>query len=246
MERTINAELPPPPDWLAARYPAASSGLRGYASLLASEGVVRGLIGPREVPRLWERHVLNCAVVADLLPPNAVVVDLGSGAGLPGIPLALVRPDAVVHLVEPLARRTAFLLEAVDSLDLSGRVVVHRGRAQDGTVVGLGGPNDQKPLMDLPLADVTTSRAVAALDVLAAWSLPVTRVGGQVLALKGDQAAEEIPAAREVITAWGGGEPDVLTVGAPDLDPPTTVVRIPRMADRHPVGRPLPKRRRRD
>lgn len=235
-----------PPAWVARRFPDAQVGLQAYADLLASEGVVRGLIGPREVPRLWERHILNCAVAAEPLPRNAVVVDLGSGAGLPGIPMALVRPDLQVHLVEPLARRVAFLHEAVVELGLTGRVHVHRGRAQGGTVVGLEGPYDQKPLPDLPAADVVTSRAVAALEVLADWCLPLARVGGEVLALKGDQADAEIPAAGPVIAAWGGADPELLTVGAPDLDPPTTLVRIRRISDAQPAQRPLPKRRTRD
>ena len=244
MEQSTTAG--PPPAWLAQRFPEAQSSLQSYADLLASEGVVRGLIGPREVPRLWERHILNCAVVADLIPQGAVVVDLGSGAGLPGIPMALVRPDLQVHLVEPLARRVAFLHEAVAALGLTGRVHVHRGRAQDGTVVGLEGPHDQKPLPGLPPADVVTSRAVAALDVLADWCLPLTRVGGEVLALKGDQVDAEFPGSAGVIARWGGADPEILTVGAPDLDPPTILVRIRRVSPAQPGGRPLPKRRRRD
>ena len=127
--------------------------LRQFADFVATAGVERGLVGPREVPRIWERHILNCAVVADLIPHGATVVDVGSGAGLPGLVLAIVRPDLEVHLIEPLLRRTQFLTEAVDLLGLvPARVMVHRGRAHEFTLA----------------ADVVTSRAVAALDVLTA------------------------------------------------------------------------------
>src|SRR5690349_12658888 len=131
-----------------------------YAELLCTDGVVRGLIGPREAPRIWERHMLNCAVVADLIPTGASVVDVGSGAGLPGMVLAVVRPDLAVTLIEPLARRTAFLTEAVAALGLD-RTTVVRARAEE--CVG-----------KLPGADVVTARAVAPLDRLAGWCLPLT------------------------------------------------------------------------
>ncbi len=176
-----------------------------YVRLLATEGTVRGLIGPREVPRLWDRHLLNSVALAPLVPAGARVVDVGSGAGLPGIPLALVRPDLTITLLEPLARRVTFLDECVDALGL-GRVSVVRGRAEEGPVRrSLGG------------ADVVTARAVAPLEKLAGWCLPLLRPGGQLLALKGSSAAEELAAA---------GLPDaVLTeVG----DPPATVVVVTR------------------
>ena len=187
--------------------------LRQFAEFIATAGVERGLVGPREVPRIWERHILNCAVVAELIPAGASVVDVGSGAGLPGVVLAIVRPDLQLHLVEPLLRRVTFLNEAVELLGLSSRVHVHRGRANE---------------VDLR-ADVVTSRAVAALDVLTQWSLPLVRVGGQMLAMKGSSAAEELASARQAITKAGGDAGELLHVGMAVLDPPTTVVRIYRV-----------------
>jgi 16S rRNA (guanine527-N7)-methyltransferase len=201
-------------DRLATRYPAAADGLARYVALLAGPGVERGLIGPRETDRLWSRHVANCAVLEELVAPQARVGDVGSGAGLPGIPLALVRTDLRVTLVEPLLRRATFLTEALDELGLSDRVVVLRGRAEEQR--------------DLDL-DVVTARAVAALDKLAGWSLPLVRVGGELLALKGSSAAEEVEAAQGALERLGGGQAEVLQCGHEVVDPPTTVVRVVRL-----------------
>ncbi|MFC6239706.1 16S rRNA (guanine(527)-N(7))-methyltransferase RsmG [Longivirga aurantiaca] len=198
---------------LAERYPAAAAGLAAYADLLAGDGVVRGLIGPRETARLWSRHVANCAVLEELVPQGSSVADVGSGAGLPGLPLALVRPDLSVVLVEPLLRRATFLSEAVEALGLAGRVEVLRGRAED---VSLS-------------VDVVTARAVAPLDRLAGWTLPHARAGGVLLALKGEGAAEEVAASLVALEKVGGGNAEVLTCGAGVVDPPTTVVRVVRM-----------------
>jgi 16S rRNA (guanine527-N7)-methyltransferase len=213
---------------LAARYPAAAEGLAGYVALLAGPGVERGLIGPRETDRLWSRHVANCAVLEELVAPDARVGDVGSGAGLPGIPLALVRPDLRVVLVEPLLRRATFLTEAVDQLGLAERVEVLRGRAEDQRDLGL---------------DVVTARAVAALDKLAGWSLPLVRVGGELLALKGSTAADEVEAAHDALERIGGGQAEVLQCGHGVVDPPTTVVRVVRLRpDRRRRGtRPTPE-----
>jgi 16S rRNA (guanine527-N7)-methyltransferase len=186
-----------------------------YADLLAGDGVVRGLIGPREAPRIWDRHLLNCAVVAAFVPDGASVTDVGSGAGLPGIVLALARPDLTVVLVEPMARRTAFLEEAVAALDLGERVSVVRGRAEE-----LAGR--------LALALVVTARAVAPLDRLAAWCLPLTSVGGRVLAVKGASALDEVVAHRAAVARLGGGSPVVHQAGVDLLPEPTTVVEIVR------------------
>jgi 16S rRNA (guanine527-N7)-methyltransferase len=195
-----------------------------YAELLVTEGVVRGLIGPREAPRIWDRHVLNCAAVAELIPQDARVIDVGSGAGLPGIVLAVARPDLSVILVEPLARRTAFLSEAVAALGLT-RTTIVRARAEECTP-GRGSPH-------LGLADVVTARAVASLDKLAAWCLPLVAEGGRVLALKGDTVANEVAAHRDAIERLGGESPVIHQCGQGLLRPPTIVVDIVR---RHVAG----------
>ncbi|GGQ45756.1 16S rRNA (guanine(527)-N(7))-methyltransferase RsmG [Couchioplanes azureus] len=190
-----------------------------YAELLATDGVVRGLIGPREAPRLWERHLINCGVMSEIIPIGASVIDVGSGAGLPGIVLAVARPDLTITLVEPLARRTAFLSEAVTALGLDATVTVVRGRAEDLA----GGPPAP--------ADVVTARAVAPLDRLAGWCLPLAAVGGRLLALKGASADEEVAEHRAAVARLGGGEPVVRTCGAGLIDPPSTVVEIVRERD---------------
>lgn len=199
---------------LRARYPDAADGLARYVELLATDGVVRGLIGPRETGRLWSRHVANCAVLEELVPADARVADVGSGAGLPGLPLALVRPDLHVVLVEPLLRRATFLTEAVAELGLEGRVEVLRGRAEDQGGLGV---------------DVVTARAVAPLDRLAGWTLPLVRVEGILLALKGEGAADEVLASQQALEKVGGGRAEVLVCGVDVVEPPTTVVRVVRV-----------------
>jgi 16S rRNA (guanine527-N7)-methyltransferase len=184
-----------------------------YADLLATDGVVRGLIGPREAPRIWDRHLLNCAAMAELIPSGASVVDVGSGAGLPGIVLAVARPDLSVVLVEPLARRIAFLAEVVPALGLDRSVTVIRGRAEE-----LG--------ETLTPADVVTARAVAPLDRLVGWCLPLAALGGRLLALKGASAADEVAEHRDAIGRLGGSTPVVRLCGVDVIDPPTTVVEI--------------------
>jgi 16S rRNA (guanine527-N7)-methyltransferase len=186
-----------------------------YAQLLATEGTVRGLIGPHEVPRLWERHLLNSAVVGELLPAGARVVDVGSGAGLPGIPIALVRPDVDMTLLEPLARRVAFLEECRDRLGLP--VTVRRGRAEEGPV-----------RRDLGGVDTVTARAVAPLDRLAGWCLPLLRPGGTLLAVKGETAEDELAAAGPALRRAGAGSARVVRCGVGTVDPPSTVVAVTR------------------
>ncbi len=202
--------LPAPPQ-AQTIFGAALPAAERYTSFLAGPGVERGLIGPREVERLWERHVLNCAVLAELIPPSAEVIDVGSGAGLPGIVLALVRADLSVTLLEPLLRRTVFLQECVDLLRLPN-VVVRRARAEEVA-------NDYA-------ADVVTARAVAPLARLAGWALPLLRADGELLALKGERAAAELEEARPVLEKFGVRAAEVVHVGHDKVDPPTTVVRV--------------------
>jgi 16S rRNA (guanine527-N7)-methyltransferase len=182
-----------------------------FAGLLATEATVRGLIGPREVPRLWERHLLNCALVTDLVAPDSSVCDVGSGAGLPGLVMAIRRPDLHVTLVEPLLRRTTFLEEAVRALGLTNVTVV-RARAEE--------------LHGRELFDVVTSRAVAPMERLSRWSLPLVRSGGQFLAMKGSSVQAELDAASPAIRSCGGRVEGVVELGAEVLDQPVRVVRV--------------------
>lgn len=207
--------LPPAPPHAAARLDGSTlERLTAYGEALATDGIVRGLIGPREVPVLWDRHLLNCAAMAEAVEPNATVADIGTGAGLPGLVLALVRPDLRIVLIETLQRRCDFLSAMVDRFALGNRVSVIWGRAE--TV----------PPCE---ADVVTSRAVAALAKLAPWCLPHARLGGRLLAMKGQRAAEEVTAARPVLRRWGAdADVAVLTCGAGWIDPPVTLVSATR------------------
>ncbi|OBH77064.1 16S rRNA (guanine(527)-N(7))-methyltransferase [Mycobacterium scrofulaceum] len=184
---------------------------RRYAQLLAGPGVERGLLGPREVDRIWDRHLLNSAALAELLAEGERVIDIGSGAGLPGIPLALVRPDVEMVLLEPLLRRSEFLTEVVDQLGLAVEVV--RGRAEELWVRHRFGERD-----------AAVSRAVASLDKLAKWSMPLLRPGGRMLAIKGERGREEVEQYRRVMAASGAVDARVVTCGATYLRPPATVV----------------------
>ncbi|OSC33171.1 16S rRNA (guanine(527)-N(7))-methyltransferase RsmG [Mycolicibacillus koreensis] len=216
------------PDGAAEVFGAGLGTAQRYAALLVSAGVERGLLGPREVGRLWERHLLNCAVVAELIEPGERVVDIGSGAGLPGLALAIARPDLTVTLVEPLLRRSTFLREAVAELGVA--VAVVRGRAEDAAVRDeVGG------------ADVVTSRAVAPLDRLTGWSLPLLRDGGRMLAIKGEQAAGEVAEHRRGMAALGAEDVRVVKCGEAFLTVPATVVIAVR--GRSSGGRPRPAKR---
>jgi 16S rRNA (guanine527-N7)-methyltransferase len=185
---------------------------RRYAELLATDGVTRGLIGPRETERLWDRHLINCAVVAELLPERGVLVDIGSGAGLPGVVLAMLRPSLEVILLEPLLRRSVFLEECVAELGLSNATVV-RARAEEKAAAHIR-------------ADVATARAVAPLGRLAGWAAPLLRPGGELLAIKGQTAADEIEAARPVLSRLGALSAEVLQAGHGRVVIATTVVRV--------------------
>ncbi|WP_240630270.1 16S rRNA (guanine(527)-N(7))-methyltransferase RsmG [Specibacter cremeus] len=182
-----------------------------YVEHLATSGIERGLIGPREVPRLWNRHVLNCAVVAELMDDGVRVADVGSGAGLPGLCLALARPDLSLTLIEPLERRVTWLHEVVADLGLDN-VEILRARAEEAV-----GAVD---------CDVVTARAVSALKTLAPMTIPLLGGRGELLAIKGRSAAEEIEKAAKILRKLGGTSTEVLVAGADVLAEPTTVVRV--------------------
>jgi 16S rRNA (guanine527-N7)-methyltransferase len=208
----VSRETGRPDDATVKRwFGAASSRIDQFADVLAGEGVQRGLLGPREAPRLWSRHLLNCVVVHPLIPTGTTVGDLGSGAGLPGVVLALARPDLTVTLIEPLLRRSVFLAEVVEALDAPNLQVV-RARAED--------------LAGTRTFDVVTARAVAPLDRLAGWALPLCRRGGELMAWKGSGAQDELTAARKTLERLRAGSARIETCGLGVVDPPTTVVRI--------------------
>ncbi|SDD71804.1 16S rRNA (guanine(527)-N(7))-methyltransferase RsmG [Streptomyces prasinopilosus] len=209
---TEAAELPPAPEQAREVFGERFADAVRYAELLAEAGVQRGLIGPREVPRLWQRHLLNCAVLSEVVPEGVTVCDVGSGAGLPGIPLALVREDLKITLLEPLLRRTTFLTEVVELLGLD-HVTVVRGRAEE--VMGT-----------LPPVHVVTARAVAPLDRLATWGIPLLRPYGEMLALKGDTAEEELKSATTALNKLGAVATSVVHVGEGVVEPMSTVVRV--------------------
>jgi len=191
----------------------AAPRMEQYARLLAGAGVERGVLGPNEVPRLWERHLLNSAVIVELVPwsGSGSLVDLGSGAGLPGIVLAMLLPDSEVTLLEPVLRRAAFLEECVAELELgNARVVRARAEQMVGKIA----------------ADVVTARAVAPLERLAALALGLLKPGGIVLAVKGAKAAAEISDAEQALSRLGVREVEVLTAGRGKVDPAATVVRL--------------------
>ncbi len=186
-----------------------------FAALLAEQGPERGLIGPREVDRLWERHLINCALMVDAIDPSAAtLVDVGSGAGLPGVVIAIARPELEVTLVETMQRRATWLEEVDAELGLGLEVV--RARAED--------------LHGRRTFDVVTARAVAALDKLARWTLPLAAEGGSLLAMKGSSAGDEVEKAQKVLTRLGGVDPTITQYGVGEVEVPTTVVQVRRRA----------------
>jgi 16S rRNA (guanine527-N7)-methyltransferase len=204
-----------------------------YATILVTEGVIRGVIGPREPARIWSRHLLNCAVVTDLFPETARVVDVGSGAGLPGVAMAIRRPDVRVDLVEPLQRRVDFLAGVIDALGLHDQIRIERGRADDPQIGAKFGS-----------ADSVTARAVAPLDRLVRWCLPLLAEHGQLALIKGAGAAEEIAQHRLAIHRAGAVGASVTTCGVGLIDPTTSVVtarreqwRAARQAKPRPAGK---------
>ena len=218
---TGNAPAPGPaapdltaPAGAAAVFGSALPGAVAFAGILATRGVEQGLIGPREVPRLWDRHLLNCAVVAELIDQRCrTLVDIGSGAGLPGLVLAMVLPGVSVTLLEPMERRCRFLAECVTELSLAN-VNVLRGRAEEAAVRAA------------VRADVATARAVAPLARLAELAAGLVRPGGMVLAIKGRTAVDELRDAGPVLRRLGARSAEVVRAGQGKVVPATTVVRF--------------------
>jgi 16S rRNA (guanine527-N7)-methyltransferase len=215
MTARADRDLPDPPAVVSERYTPYLDLLVRYGGWLAGAGTVRGLMGPREVPRLWDRHLLNCIVMADLLPTGARLVDIGSGAGLPGLAVACVRLDLSVDLVESLQRRTDFLTEVVTDLGLSDRVRVVRGRAEDKSVVGAVGSSA-----------FVTARAVAPLDKLVRWSFPLLQSGGSLLALKGSSAEQEVAEHRSALRGLKAQVVAIHECGSGIVEPTTRVVEV--------------------
>ena len=182
--------------------------LSKFADILAQDGVRLGLIGPREVERIWDRHILNCAALTELIEDGQSIIDIGSGAGLPGIVLAILKPNSKVTLIEPMQRRTDFLTQAKTDLSLTN-VEIIRGRAEGQNVT----------------AQIVTSRAVAPLDKLLNWSWPLVEKVGKVLAIKGEKAQEELENAQKV-TSFLKDSPATITTCGLALDLSVTVVQI--------------------
>lgn len=205
----MTAEIPTAPQGAHRFFGGRLACAEAFTAILADTGVSHGLIGPREVPILWERHVLNCAVIEDAFAAGSSVIDVGSGAGLPGIAIAIIRPDLELHLVEPMMRRTEWLQSTMDALELDN-VTVHRGRAEEfhGKLT----------------APYVTARAVARLDKLARWCLPLTEASGQLIAMKGRSAAEELEAAGKGLRRLGVVRSEVASHGGDVLDEATITV----------------------
>jgi 16S rRNA (guanine527-N7)-methyltransferase len=200
----------PPPESAVTVFGSALPAAARFADILATRGVTQGLVGPREVPRLWDRHLLNCAVVAELIDDRyGTLVDIGSGAGLPGLALAMVLPGMAITLLEPMERRCRFLAGCVAELELAN-VRVLRGRAEDAAVA----------------AEVVTARAVAPLPRLAELAMCVIRPGGMALAIKGRTAEDELRTAEPVLRRLGARNAEVVRAGQGKVIPATTVVRF--------------------
>jgi 16S rRNA (guanine527-N7)-methyltransferase len=214
-----DAPVPPPAarEIFGSRLPLAEQ----YAQLLIGPGVERGLVGPAEAVRVWDRHLLNCAAVAELIPVPCSLVDLGSGAGLPGIVLAMLLPEAEVTLLEPMARRALFLTECVEALGLAN-AAVRRGRAED--------------LAGQIAADVVVARAVAPMDRLAGMAAGLAKPGGLVLAIKGAGAADELTRAQPALRQLGARDIELVQAGSGKVDPAATVIMFTTGPARHRPG----------
>ena len=219
--RRATTPVPPAPDAAKTVFGPRLDLAQRYAELLADTGVEWGLLGPHEIERIWERHLLNCGVVVELLEPGERVADIGSGAGLPGVALAIAEPRLDVVLIESLLRRSEFLRMVVTELELG--VEVLRGRAEDPAVRESAGG-----------CDAVVSRAVAPLDKVARWSMALLRPGGRMLAIKGERAPAELREHRRVLTSLGAADARVVECGVKHLSPPTTVV-VARRAKPDPV-----------
>jgi 16S rRNA (guanine527-N7)-methyltransferase len=222
---TPEPPTPPPPAAIATAFGAQLPLAQRYVDLLLTAGVERGIIGPREHERVWDRHLANSAALAPLIPDGVRVVDVGSGAGLPGIPIALLRPDLEIELLEPMQRRVDFLVECLAALGLE-RVAVRRGRAPED----LTGDRDT----------LVIARAVAPLSKLIAATRPVLAAGGTVLAIKGQAAQAEMDTVR------ADKQPvrlELLTASFADL--PATVIRVRGLPGSHVQHRSTDATRRR-
>jgi 16S rRNA (guanine527-N7)-methyltransferase len=208
----VSRETGPPPAGASIVFGSQLPVAERFAAWLAEAGIERGLIGPREVPRLWDRHVLNCAVIGEVIGHGEKVADIGSGAGLPGIALAIARPDLDIVLIEPMLRRTEFLDETVALLELP-RVSVVRSRAEEFPVSNAS-------------FDVVTARAVAKVGHLAALSAPLLRPGGRLVALKGESVHEELRKAQAAMKKAGASSWSVESVGKNVVDPATLVAVV--------------------
>ena len=202
-------ELEAEPDAAAGVFGAEIDAIRSFVGNLADQGEILGLIGPLELPRLWSRHILNCAIVAPLLRPG-LVGDVGSGAGLPGLVLAIARPDVNFVLIEPMERRVAWLNDQVSSLALQNVTVV-RARAEEAR---LAHPLDQ-----------VTARAVSAFSKLIPLTAPLLRSGGELVLMKGEGAQREVEAAAKSIRRYGLHNVEVITLGAGVLPEVTRAIR---------------------
>lgn len=210
MEHSVSRETP---ESAARFFGTRLSVAESYAEFLAGPGIERGLIGPKEAPRLWDRHILNCAVVASLIGQVRRVADVGSGAGLPGIPVAIARPDLQVILIEPLLRRSEFLQEAVARLGLDN-VEVIRSRSED---------------LRSGDFDVVIARAVAGMDRLVAWTWNLLASGGELHAIKGATVSDELRAAEQALRRLGVAGWRVEQVGHGIVDPPTQVAVVSKL-----------------
>lgn len=215
------------PEYFGSRFALAEA----YADILGTLGITAGVIGPREGARLWSRHLLNSVAVSELVPPGALVADVGSGAGLPGIPLAIARPDLRIVLVEPLLRRCTFLSEVIGRLGLDGQLTVDRGRAPE-----IAADWDR-------LVDVVVARAVAPLERLIRWTLPLVVPGGQLVALRGKSVESEVADVQPALTSLGGSDIQINPCSLGTLASVSAVVVTRSREASRPSGRGARRRR---